>query len=279
MTYNTYIKLVMKYFIVKEMVFMNIHVYSAEQQGVGAFDGGKFLEQRAISFPGEKTAVDRVGSLFYWAWGKASDVAEIGMHPHKAFEIVTYVIEGLVEHQDSLGSLETVTDGGAQVIQAGSGVYHSEAFRTPGSEGMQIWFEPHLSETVKKPATYHQYDHDKFPNRLIDGATVKTVIGGNAPIKLDTDVNMYDWSLEPGSEFRYLLDPSRLLAFLVIRGQGRSKAAADTEELQALSHKDFAVIQATKEGEALHLRADVEQGLRVIAIEVPEDPGYALYRK
>ena len=43
------------------------------------------------------------------------------MHPHKAFEMfVTYVIDGPVEHRDSLGSLETVTDGGAQVIQAGS---------------------------------------------------------------------------------------------------------------------------------------------------------------
>lgn len=128
---------------------MHIQVFSAEQQGVGAFDGGNFIEQRAISFPREKTAVDRVGPLFYWAWGHATNVAEIGMHPHKAFEIVTYVIEGRVEHRDSLGSLETVTDGGAQVIQAGSGVSHAEAFRNAGTEAMQIWFEPHLSQTVK----------------------------------------------------------------------------------------------------------------------------------
>ncbi|NOU88466.1 hypothetical protein GC102_22305 [Paenibacillus sp. LMG 31460] len=256
---------------------MKIQVFSAEQQGVGAFDGGKFLEQRAISFPGEKTAVDRVGSLFYWAWGKASEVSEIGMHPHKAFEIVTYVIDGLVEHQDSLGSLETVTNGGAQVIQAGSGVYHAEAFRRAGSEAMQIWFEPHLSQTVKKPAAYHQYEHEKFSIRHIAGATLKTVIGGDSPIKLDADVNMYDWSLEPGSEFSYTLTPSRPLTFLVIRGQGTSELAA--EKLQAWSHKDFAIVQATMEGETLHLRADSDQGLRIIAIEVPEDPGYTLYHK
>lgn len=256
---------------------MKLQVFSAEQQGVGAFDGGKFIEQRAISFPGEKTAVDRVGSLFYWAWGKSSDISEIGMHPHKAFEIVTYVIEGLVEHRDSLGSLETVTDGGAQVIQAGSGVYHSEAFRKVGSEGMQIWFEPHLSETVKKPATYHQYEHEQFPIQTTDGATVKTVIGGDAPIKLDTDANMYDWRLEPGAAFSYPLDPSRQLAFLVIRGQGTSEVAAGQPQVWSL--KDFAVIQATEQAEILHLKADSEQGLRIIAIEVPEDPGYALYRK
>ena len=42
-----------------------------------------------------------------------------------------------------------------------------------------------------------------------------------------------------------------------------------------MSHKDFVVAQATGEGEALHLRAGSEQGLRIIAIDVPENPGYA----
>ncbi|MBD0382025.1 pirin family protein [Paenibacillus sedimenti] len=255
---------------------MNIQIFAEEQQGVGNFDGGKFVEQRPISFPGEKTAVDRVGSLFYWAWGKSTDVAEIPMHPHKAFEILTYVIEGLVEHRDSLGSLQTVTNGGAQVIQAGSGVYHSEAFRKVGSEGLQIWFEPNLNETMKQPATYNQYDHEAFPSSSDGGATVKTVIGDGAPIHLDTDVNMYDWTLQPGADFSYKLDPSRLLALLVIRGQGSAAVAAET---QALSHKDFAVVKAAEAGQLLKLQADIEHGVRIIAIEVPEDPGYALYRK
>jgi redox-sensitive bicupin YhaK (pirin superfamily) len=270
---------------------MSIHIYSVSEQGVGAFDGGKFVEQRAISFPGEKTAVDRVGPLFYWAWGKASDVSEIGMHPHKAFEIVTYVIDGLVEHRDSLGSLETVTNGGAQVIQAGSGVYHSEAFRRAGSEAMQIWFEPHLSETVKKPAAYHQYEHELFPVSHAAGATVKKVIGGDAPIQLDTDVRMYDWEIEPGAVFSYDLELGRRLAFLVIRGEGvgsvggrdqgqvQDQGQDQEQDRKTLSHKDFVVAQAVGEGEALHLVAGSEQVLRIIAIDVPEDPGYALYRK
>lgn len=273
---------------------MSIAIYAASEQGVGAFDGGKFVEQRAVSFPGEKTAVDRVGPLFYWAWGKASEVSEIGMHPHKAFEIVTYVIDGLVEHSDSLGSLETVTNGGAQVIQAGSGVYHAEAFRRAGSEAMQIWFEPHLSETVKKPATYRQYEHEKFPLNQQAGATLKTVIGGDSPIQLDADVQLYDWQLEPGAAFSYPLAPSRRLAFLVIRGQGAGVVGVETAGVEGqeqgqgqgqeqgrktLSHKDFVVAKAEGTGEAIHLSADNEQGLRIIAIDVPEDPGYALYRK
>lgn len=189
--------------------------------------------------------------------------------------------------------METVTNGGAQVIQAGSGVYHSEAFRRAGSEAMQIWFEPHLSETVKKPATYHQYEHELFPVSQAAGTTVKKVIGGDAPIQLDTDVRMYDWELGPGAAFSYDLALGRRLALLVIRGEGAGSVAAvgrgldreqgqeqgQEQERKNLSHKDFVVAQAVGEGEALHLLAGSEQGLRIIAIDVPEDPGYALYRK
>jgi len=256
---------------------MSIRIFSPQQQGVGEFDGGKFVEQRPISFPGEKTAVDRVGSLFYWAWGKASDVAEIPMHPHKAFEIVTYVIEGLVEHRDSLGSLETVSSGGAQVIQAGSGVYHSEAFREAGSEGLQIWFEPHLSVTGKKPATYHQYEHEQFPIQTFEHAAVKSVIGDGAPIELDADAAMYDWTLQPGAEYRYPLTQGRSVGLLVIRGQ--AEAVAGSETALPLAHKAFAVVEAAAADEVLVLHADGVQGSRIIAIEVPEDPGYPLYRK
>ncbi|RTE11610.1 hypothetical protein EJQ19_00890 [Paenibacillus whitsoniae] len=254
---------------------MAIRVFSVEEQGTGAFDGGKFVEQRAISFPGEKTAVDRVGPLFYWAWGKASDVSEIGMHPHKAFEIVTYVIDGLVEHRDSLGSLETVTNGGAQVIQAGSGVYHAEAFRRAGSEAMQIWFEPHLSQSGKKPATYRQYNHEELPTAQVDGVTATTVIGSHSPIVIDADVRLYDWDLAAGANYSYSLQAGRSLAFLVIRGSGTMTG----DEEAVLSHKDFVVTEASAEATPLVFQAAAEQALRLIAIDVPTDPGYPLYRK
>ncbi|MNR24963.1 hypothetical protein D3C85_1420800 [compost metagenome] len=150
---------------------------------------------------------------------------------------------------------------------------------------MQIWFEPHLSETVKKPATYSQYEHEKFPVSQLAGATVKTVISGDAPIQLDTDVRMYDWEVEPGAAFSYALEPGRRLAFLVIRGEGAGVVATAGAEVgqeqgrQAFSHKDFVVAQASGEGEALHLLAGSGSSMRIIAIDVPEDPGYALYRK
>ncbi|MDN4593273.1 hypothetical protein [Polycladomyces subterraneus] len=73
---------------------MKGEVYTPDQQGTGAFDGGKITEQKPIGFPHEFSAVKRVGPLFYWSWFYAKEEGMIGAHPHQGFEIVTYVIQG-----------------------------------------------------------------------------------------------------------------------------------------------------------------------------------------
>ena len=141
---------------------MNINRYSVNQQGVGEFDGGKITEQKPIGFPGEGSEVKRVGPLFYWAWAKSEHEGYIPLHPHQGFEIITYVISGKAEHGDSLGTRSTVGAGGLQVMQTGSGVSHEEGFVGPNMQGFQIWFEPHLSEALRRKPTYQQYDHEEF---------------------------------------------------------------------------------------------------------------------
>ena len=64
-------------------------------------------------------------------------------HPHADMEIVTYVREGAITHQDSLGNLGRTEAGDVQVMSAGSGVRHSEYNREPGPTTLfQIWIEP-----------------------------------------------------------------------------------------------------------------------------------------
>ena len=71
-----------------------ITVYPPARQGRGAFDGGRITEFKPIGFPGDGAEVKRVGPLFYWAWASAHTPSKIGLHPHKAFEIMSYVLEG-----------------------------------------------------------------------------------------------------------------------------------------------------------------------------------------
>ncbi len=252
---------------------MSIEIMKPHDQAKGMFDGGKFREQRPIGFPGEASKISRVGPLFYWAWGHAAVKAEIGLHPHQGFEIITYVINGEAQHFDTLGTKSVVTKGGAQLMQTGSGVSHAETFPM-NSEIFQIWFEPHLSEAVKRTPTYAQYEHDQFPIIDNEGVTIKNVLGHESPMKIVTDAAMWDVSLSQNSQYTHSLAKNRALAMLAIRGNG---VVLLGEEEAAFMHKDFIVVQSDEDSEVtIHA---LEQDVRLYMIEVPLKVKYPLYRK
>jgi len=66
------------------------------------------------------------------------------LHPHRDMEIITYVLHGELEHQDSLGHTGRVRPGEIQVMSAGKGIVHSEynASKTAPLRLMQLWVEP-----------------------------------------------------------------------------------------------------------------------------------------
>ena len=109
-----------------EMNHSEIQIYPPDKQASGEFDGGRITEIKPIGFSGDGSAVDRVGPLFYWAWASSMESAKIGLHPHRGFEIISYVLSGEVGHGDTLGNATRVASGGAQVMQTGSGVSHEE---------------------------------------------------------------------------------------------------------------------------------------------------------
>jgi redox-sensitive bicupin YhaK (pirin superfamily) len=65
-------------------------------------------------------------------------------HPHRNMEIITYVTEGAIEHQDSMGNKEIIHSGELQRMSAGSGIQHSEynASETAPAKLLQIWIHP-----------------------------------------------------------------------------------------------------------------------------------------
>lgn len=257
---------------------MGIKIFPPSQQAVGAFDGGKITEQKPIGFPGEGSAVRRVGPLFYWAWAFAKEEGFIPPHPHHGFEIITYVINGKASHGDSLGTDSIVGVGGAQIMQTGSGVHHQERFIGPDMEAFQIWFEPYLNEAVRREPAYHQYEHEEFPLVTRDGLQLKTVIGQNAPIQLVADIKMWDITFEPGSTYQHPIPAGYTLAALAIRGNGVYRNEADPSIRTAFQHKDFVLLEAEADDEKIVLQANEGQELRMILIEAPRQVDYPLYR-
>ncbi|MBD2848653.1 pirin family protein [Paenibacillus sp. IB182496] len=261
---------------------MKATIYPRDVQGTGAFDGGAIVEQKPIGFPHEQSAVERVGPLFYWAWGEVPQEGAIGLHPHRGFEIMSYVLAGRAEHGDTLGTSSIVGAGGAQVMQTGSGVSHQERIIGPDAEMFQIWFEPHLSQATKREPTYRQHEHEDFPVYEGAGVTVKTVIGQDAPVELVTDVQAWDLQLEPGASHLVALPAGYALAALAVRGGGvwtDDEGAGATAELAAFGPRDFVVLEAGASDGRLRLDAGADAALRMFAIAVPVAVDYPLYRK
>src|SRR6476646_1970137 len=81
-----------------------------------------------------------------------------GLHPHRDMEIITYVLDGELSHQDSVGNQGVIRPGEVQVMSAGKGIMHAEvnASKTTPVHLLQIWIEPrHRGNT---PAWgQHQY--------------------------------------------------------------------------------------------------------------------------
>lgn len=251
---------------------MNIRIMKPEDQGTGEFDNGKITEQKPIGFSGEGSAINRLGPLFYWAWAKSAGEGGVGFHPHQGFEIVSYTIKGKMRHQDTLGTESIMSEGGAQVMQTGSGIQHAESVLEP-AEGFQFWFEPHLSQAIKRTPTYTSYVHEDFPITTEKDVTIKTIIGAQSPINLVTDVKMYDIEIKSGAVYTHTTSPNRTLAGLAIKGNG----GMINDQGDSFKNKDFFIIQSEKD--ETHTIQSNEKALRMILIEIPTEVDYPLYRK
>ncbi|MFQ5570421.1 MAG: pirin family protein [Rhodothermales bacterium] len=256
---------------------VSITVYPPSMQGRGAFDGGKITERKPIGFPGDDSEIKRVGPLFYWAWATSHAPSKIALHPHQAFEIVSYVLEGEIGHYDTLGTKSRVGEGGTQVMQTGWGISHEEEMPEAGTEFFQIWFEPYLQEALRRAPTYAAYHHDDFPTEETDDLTIKSVIGDDAPIRLVADATMQDLTLASGRRYRRFLSAGRCLAVVAIRGAG---AWHIDEKTQALPFDAgaFSVVCAELDA-SIEVTAEGEGPLRLAVIEVPSTVKYPLYPK
>lgn len=256
---------------------LDIKLYPPEAQGAGQFDGGRITETKPIGFPGEGPEVPNTGPLFYWAWATAKGYGKIGLHPHQAFEIMSYALEGEIGHYDTLDNKSRVKTGGAQVMQTGSGVSHAEETIGERTEFFQIWFDPHLNKTISDTPTYREFSAEDFPIHEQDGVTIKSVIGDSGPVTLKAEAVMKDVTISSGHQFLWDLRPDRSLAVVVIDGEGLI-VEEDTGRKDPINKKDFALIHAQTDG-TVCFQANIEGPLRLAIIEVPATVDYPLYRE
>lgn len=105
-------------------------------------------------------------------------IAGFPPHPHRGFETVTYMLNGHMRHEDHMGNVGELTEGGVQWMTAGRGVIHSEMPRQREGRmrGFQLWINLPAAEKMK-PAAYRDLPAAEIPVVEVPGGRVKVIAG------------------------------------------------------------------------------------------------------
>ena len=136
-------------------------------------------------------------------------------HPHRDMEIISYVVDGGLTHGDSMGNQQTVTRGQVQYMSAGTGVFHSEHNRGDQTLRMlQIWIFPD-QQGYKPNYGDFRFNWDDRHNQWLHMVSSKE---GDAPVKVNQDVNFYSLELEKEKEISFPVKEGRQAYLVQIEG-------------------------------------------------------------
>ena len=140
-------------------------------------------------------------------------------HPHRDMEIITYVLDGALEHRDSLGNGSVIRSGEAQRMTAGTGVVHSEYNPSVQEEVhfLQIWIFP------ERKGLEPGYEQRSFPPEEMSGVLrlAASRDGRDGSLVVHQDVSLFAAKLDPSQSVRHQLAPGRHCWVQVARGSVR----------------------------------------------------------
>ncbi|MGC0850763.1 pirin family protein [Pantoea agglomerans] len=170
-----------------------------------------------------------------------------GTHPHKDMEILTYVLSGTVEHQDSMGNKEQIPAGEFQIMSAGTGVRHSE-YNASESEPLhlyQIWIIP--ERTGIEP----RYDQRRFPE--VQGRQlVLSPDAREGSLKVFQDMTLSRWVMAAGEQDNVAIDAGRRIWIQVVKGDVTVNGnAITTSDALAIWDESALTIEASSAAEVL----------------------------
>ena len=154
-------------------------------------------------------------------------IAGFPSHPHRGFSTFTYMIDGHMEHQDSMGNTGNLGPGSAQLMKAASGIIHSEMPKQEAGlmRGFQLWINLPSANKMDDPE-YQEYSADAFPVVETAGYRVKVIMGEFAdaasPIVDDITQSAYfDVVVNSGQRFQHLSHQTHNSVLYLFEGSGQ----------------------------------------------------------
>jgi hypothetical protein len=158
----------------------------------------------------------------------AEYLAGFPWHPHRGIETITYVLDGKVEHGDSMGNKGIISSGDVQWMTAGSGIIHQEMPKGTSSGlmgGFQLWANLPASQKMMDPR-YREVKRGEIPEAALDSGVKVKIICGRAngvsgPVKdIVTDPEYLDVMVPPKTAFTHPVKTGHTAFVYVIEGKG-----------------------------------------------------------
>lgn len=171
-------------------------------------------------------------------------------HPHRDMEIITYVLNGKLEHKDSLGTGSIILPGDGQRMSAGRGIRHSEfnPSKTEPVHLLQIWIMPDRSGLDPS------YEQKSFPNQEKEGKlrVIASPDAKDGSVKINQDASLYVSLLSPGQEVTHEFSNGRYGWLQVAKGQVQLDGAMLNQgDGAAISQEKDLTIRGTQDSEIL----------------------------
>jgi len=188
-----------------------------KSQDRGYADHGWLKSYHSFSFAGYHDAA-------YMGWGNLRVINEdriapgtgFGKHGHSDMEIISYVLSGELEHEDSMGNVQTIPPGDVQRMSAGTGVTHSESNHAQGESThfFQIWIVPNVSGIAPS------YEQKTIPDKKKRGTLclVASPDGARGSVMLHSDAALYAGLFDGNESAELVLGPARKGYVHLIRG-------------------------------------------------------------
>lgn len=244
---------------------MSIEITAKIDQAKGSFAGGLILENKPIGFPQDGGLQEPYSNLFYWANAWSDHGGLIGEHPHKMFEIMSFILEGGVEHYDSkFDRWLPLEKGDVQIIRSGSGITHAEKL-LENSRIFQIWFDPNIRKTIEQEATYNDYKGAEMLNVSAKGIDYRYIVGNGGPVEMESEeVEVFELTLAPG-EYKIPIKMDKIHSFYTMSGEAEVNS-------DYLREHDFIKIENEAE-----LTIKVHSETKLFTISVPQKLSYKTY--
>jgi len=230
----------------------------------GTLEGAGVRLHRAFGFQ-EIPAFDPFLMLDDFRADRPEDyLAGFPWHPHRGIETVTYMLEGTVEHGDSMGHSGTVDAGGVQWMTAGSGIVHQEMPKPVNGRmgGFQLWVNLPRADKMMDPR-YQEIKADEIPMAVLPGGASARVICGTiagvtGPVRdIMAGPEYFDIAVEPSAHFSHPVRPGYMAAVYVIGGSG----TFDPHQNEDLENGNIALFG--EEGNTVDVRAG-KNGVRFL---------------